>query len=295
MWVSELHKKGRVKSPVVETTPFVFNNKLYRLDNWQKYWDIPPHQPGDCYLEDEVRIKDLEKDNIISIPLIGYTFGAAFVWDDKVYVFAGNHHSASEWRKITEIGMTCSNDLINWTEPKTVLTALDGESFFNFAVCRGKDSFVLLYETDDPKWPKFTFRYCISDDLVNWKLIPGAIYGKDKYVGGPALYYEGGYYYTLYLEDIGGAWETRITRSTDLIHWEDAPVDRPFVTYDPSIQNLPLMAPDICERNASDAELCYWQGKTIVFFTGGTQHVAGDLQLAEFSGTPRELLEHYFE
>jgi len=294
-WKCRLEKKGHLGSPLVEVTPFVFNDKLYRLDNWQKYWDIPPHNSGDHYREDEVRIIDVENDEIVSIPLKGYTFAVAFVWDGKVYIFAGNHHSASAWRHVTEICMIYSKDLVTWTEPKTVLKALAGEYFFNFAVCRGKDSFVLLYETDDTQWPTFTFRYCISDDLVNWKLIPGAIYGKDKYVGGPALYYEGGYYYTLYLEDIGGAWETRITRSTDLIHWENAPAGRPFLTYDPSIKNTPLRDPNICECNASDAELCYYHGKTIVYFTGGNQLVAGDLQRAEFDGTPRELLEHYFE
>lgn len=291
---NKLQKKGRLGSPVVETTPFVFNGRLYRLENWQKYWDIPPHNPGDYYLEDEVRIVDVDENRIISVPLKGYTFAIAFVWDEKVYIFAGNHHSASKWRHVTECSMICSSDLKTWTEPQVVLKALKGETFFNFAVCRGKDKFVLLYETDDPKWPKFTFRYCLSDDLINWQLIPDAVYGKDKYVGGPSLYYEGDYYYTLYLEDLGKAWETRITRSRDLINWEDAPVDRTFLPYDPSIKNLPFQEPDIGECNASDAELCYWQGKTIVYFTGGIQEVAGDLQLAEFDGTPRELLEHYF-
>ena len=106
-----------------------------------------------------------------------------------------------------------------------------------------------------------------------YTLIPDAIYGKEKYVGGPALYYEGDYYYTLYLEALAGAWETRITHSLDLIHWEDAPAGRPFVTYDPSINNTPLLPPEICECNASDAEICYWKGKTIVYFTGGNQHI----------------------
>ncbi len=294
-WECKLQKKGYLDSPLVEVTPFVFKDTLYRLENWQKFWELPPYNPGERYLEDEVRIRDVEKDEIVSIPLKGYTFSSAFVWNGKIYVFAGNHNTATQWRHVTEMVMTCTEDLVNWSEPKTVLKALEGEYFFNVAVCRGKDSFVLLYETNDAAWPGFTFRYCVSDDLTNWEIISDALYGKEKYAGGPSLYYEGEYYYTLYLQDLGSAWETRITRSRDLIHWEDAPVERPFVTFDSSVKNIRMLDSEICECNASDAELCYWKGKTIVYFTGSDQQIGGDLQVAEFDGTPRELLEHYFE
>ena len=40
--------------------------------------------------------------------------------------------------------------------------------------------------------------------------------------------------------------------------------------------------------------MVYWKGKTLVYFTGGDQHAAGDLQWAEFEGTPRELFERFF-
>jgi len=118
----------------------------------------------------------------------------------------------------------------------------------------------------------------------------------DKYVGGPALYFEGGWYYTLYLEALPNTeYETRITRSRDLKRWHDAPPDRPFLTFDRAKKNLPLRPPELHETNASDPELCYFKGKTIVYFTGSDQQVAGDLQRTEFDGTPRQLFERFFE
>jgi alpha-L-fucosidase len=39
----------------------------------------------------------------------------------------------------------------------------------------------------------------------------------------------------------------------------------------------------------------YWKGKTLVYFTGSDQQLAGDLQRAEFNGTPRELFEYFFK
>jgi hypothetical protein len=293
-WVHPLVKKGRLGSPLVEVTPFVFKGRLYRLENWQKQWEFPGSPEGSHFEEDEVRIRDMEADRVVSIALKGHGLGEAFVWKNRVYVFAGKWGTTKKWN-ITQIQMTSSDNLSEWTKPALVLTAEPQEKFFNVAVCRGKNKFVLLVESNDPAWPPFTFKYFVSDDLLHWQPIPDGIYGREKYVGGPALYYEGGFYYTLYLQNLGKSWETRITRSKDLRHWDDAPEERPFVPFDPSHRNLPLRPAEVAECNASDAELCYWKGKTIVYFTGSDQVIAGDLQWAEFAGTPRQLFEHFYE
>ena len=294
-WENPIVKQGRLGSPLVESSPFVFNDKLYLLENNQKFWDVKGAKPGDFFHEDEVRIKDVATGKIVSVALKNHGFGTVLTHNGRVYIFAGNYGKGKPWRQMTEITMTSSADLKKWTKPVTVFKANPTEFFYNTAVTRGKDKFILLYETNDPTWKPFTFRYLESDDLVNWKEIPGAVYGKDKYVGGPALYYEGGWYYTLYLENIKIGYETRITRSKDLINWEDAPTDRPFVTFDPMHRNIPLLNPGIAESNASDVELCYYNGKTILYFTGSDQTTAGDLQWATYDGTPAQLFSYFFE
>ncbi len=293
-WRNPLVKKGKLDSPLVEVTPFVFSGRLYLLENWQKQWEFPSAPDGSRSREDEVRIRDVKANRIVSIPLVGHGLGMAFVWKNRVYVFAGKWAVKKKWN-ITEIEMVSSTDLIHWTKPVVVLKAEPQEKFFNVSVCRGKDQFVLLVESNDPAWPAFTFKYFVSDDLLHWKRVPNALYGRDKYVGGPALYFENGTYYTLYLHALGsGRYETRITRSTDLVHWQDAPAGRPFVTFDSNNKVHSLRSATIHECNASDVELCLWQGKTLVYFTGGDQHYAGDLQWAEFAGTPAELFERFF-
>ncbi|WP_138478471.1 alpha-L-fucosidase [Dyadobacter bucti] len=293
-WTNPIVKQGRMGSPLVETSPFVFKDQLYVLENNQRFWDVKGAKPGDHFHDDEIRIREVKSGKLVSVPLKNHGFGTVLVHNNQVYVFAGSYGDGKPWRRMTEITMTSSSDLKNWTKPVTVLKAHEKEHFFNTAVCRGKDKFVLLYETDDPRWKAFTFRYVESDDLVHWKGIPEAIYGKEKYVGGPALYYEGGWYYTLYLEDLKKGYETRITRSKDLVTWEDAPANRPFVTFDPSIRNIPLLDPGVPESNASDVELCYYGGQTILYFTGSDQTTAGDLQWATYKGTPKQLFEHFF-
>jgi alpha-L-fucosidase len=293
-WFNPIVKQGRFGSPLVETSPFVFKDRLYLLENNQRFWDVSGAKPGDLFHEDEVRIRDVVSKKIVSVPLLNHGFGTVLTWHGRVYVFAGDYGQDKPWRQMTEITMTSSDDLKNWTKPLTVLRAGPDEFFFNTATCRAKDKFVLLYETNDKSWPAFTFRYMESSDLMNWKEIPDAIYGKAKYVGGPALYYEEGWYYTLYLESLKKGYETRITRSKDLVHWVDAPEGRPFVTFDSSNRDIPLIKPEISENNASDVELCYYKGRVILYFTGSDQTTAGDLQWATYDGTMKQLFEYFF-
>jgi len=148
------------------------------------------------------------------VALRGHGLGVAFVWNNRVYVYASDWGQTEKKWGIKKVHMTWSDDLKTWSEPTIVLRANENERLFNVAVVRGKDQFIMLAETDDPTWPKFTFKYFTSKDLSHWSQVPGAFYGQNKYVGGPAIYFEGGNYYTLYLQSLGkGRYETCITRS----------------------------------------------------------------------------------
>lgn len=279
-----------------EVTPFVFKNRFYRLENVVRSKDFPKEKPQYRFHEDGFRIRDVEKDRIISVPLLNHYFATAFVWRDKVHVFCGDYGDDQPWWSIKRYVMITSTDLITWTSPRTVVEANPNENLFNNSVCHDGKRFLMLIETDDPQWVKFTFKFYESDDLKEWRLVDGALYGEDKYVGGPSLYFLDNYYYLLYVarkEDLGH--ETRITRSRDLLHWEDAPLDRPFLTFDPSHEVNPDDYPGVMERNASDAELCEWNGKTMIYFCGGNQAGCADLKEAVYNGKPADLLNAFFQ
>ena len=140
-WENPIIKQGYLGSPLVETSPFVLNDKLYLLENNQRFWDVKGAKPGDYFHDDEVRIRDLSTNEIISVPLKNHGFGTVLSWHGRAYVFAGNYGQGKPWRQITEITMTSSKDLKKWTKPKTVIRASGEEFFFNTSICRGKDSF----------------------------------------------------------------------------------------------------------------------------------------------------------
>lgn len=295
-WQHPLRKIGVLSGSLsVETVPFVFQGRLYRLENVPKAKEFPHEIPQYRFHEDEIRVRDVAENRVVSVVLHNHYFGSVFVWQERVYVFAGDYGTDQPWWHIRRIVMTSSDDLLHWTEPVTVIESERGEHLFNTAVCRGADGFVMLYETDDDRWPKFTFKYCTSPDLVHWTRVPEGIYGRDKYVGGPALYSANGWYYTLYLHALDGIYETRVTRSRDLVAWEDAPEDRPFLPVEPGFVPQSDLFPDVRELSASDAKLCEWQGRTLVYYFSGNQQGQGAVRLAEFDGGIGELLEGFYQ
>ena len=98
VWRHPIEKKGYLGSPLVEVTPFVFQDRLYRLENNQKFCDIPGASPGDRFNEDEVRIRDVATDEIVSVALRNHAFATALVWQGRMYVFAGDYGHDKPWR-----------------------------------------------------------------------------------------------------------------------------------------------------------------------------------------------------
>lgn len=295
-WKSPWTNKKVLPQPGGEMTPFIFRGRLYRVENVMNH-SLHPGKPVQYrFHEDFFRIRDVAEDRIVSVPLMNHYFASAFVYKDEVFIYAADYELDRPWWHCRRINVIKSKDLISWTPPTAAVEAIETESLFNNSVIWDGKRFVMLYETDDPVYtPKFTFKFAESDDLLHWRKIDGAIYGRDKYVGGPTLFFENGYYYTTYVNSLGdGCYDTRIARSKDLFTWEDAPADRPFLSPDYTRHTDPVNHPDVLEKNASDAELIEADGKVTVFWNGGNQMGVADSQEAEFTGTKRELFELFF-
>src|SRR5689334_1060159 len=105
-WKNPLVKKGYLNSPLVETTPFVFKDRLYLAENYQAFVDSASKALGADSEKDAIRIRDLETGRIVSVALKEHTFGTAFVWNDRVYVFAGKYVKGKPWRTAISVSMT---------------------------------------------------------------------------------------------------------------------------------------------------------------------------------------------
>lgn len=48
-WTHPLTHKRKLNSPLVEVTPFVFKERFYLLENWQKQWGFPGVPSSSAY------------------------------------------------------------------------------------------------------------------------------------------------------------------------------------------------------------------------------------------------------
>lgn len=294
-----LHQHKVVCGSTYETTPFIWKDRLYVVENFHRASQFPGKDVQHRFHEDGCYIRDVEQDLILSYPWLNHYFSTVNVFQDKLILVGGDYEFDRPWWHIRHLQMMTSDDLTTWSKPVTILEAEEGENLFNNAIVFDGEKYVLCYETDDPRFePKFTFRYAISHDLVHWEKLPEEyVYGVGKYVGAPGLYYVDGWYYQLYLGEtnfVFGHWSTRIARSRDLKNWEDAPLDRPVLKPDETRETDPVNNPGKFETNASDLELLEWNNKVYLWWNGGNQQGTGDSQSAYFNGSLKEYLEYFF-
>ncbi|MBQ6067228.1 MAG: hypothetical protein IJK89_10460 [Clostridia bacterium] len=287
-----IRKLGTIRCDMVETTPLVYRDTLYRFESVRPRSQNPanPHERSFFHFVD-VRT-DAE-----STPFgYGHHLGSAFAEKDFVAVTGVK----GTWGGDT-VTVFRSADLEHWDETDVTFPEM---RIFNTCLCKKDGRYVMLLESDEGV--PFTFRFAVSEDLARWTLLPEQyVFQKDRYAGGPAIYTlpDDPYYYVLYLEAYPGpCYANCIARSADLIHWEYSPLN-PVLMYGDEDRQIadPRLTAEERERvdralniNNSDAELCEYQGRTVIYYSWGCQCGIEFLAQAEFAGTPKELLPGFF-
>ncbi len=287
-------KIGTIDCDMVETTPIVFNGKLYRFEY------VRPDYESNKTARSYFRFIDVDSGDSTPSFAEGYHLGSAHVEGNTVYVYGVN-----EWGG-TIVKVFWSNDLKDWSSQ----TALDlpGWGIFNTSVCKGKEGkYVMAFEIDKPSEETghpFTMRFAESDDLIHWKLTnPECVFSKDRYTACPAIRFIKDYYYMIYLEARPGpTYEPHIVRSKDLISWESSPLN-PVIQFSPEDKIIanPNLSQKQRERivnatniNNSDVDLCEFNGKVIIYYSWGNQQGIEHLAYALYDGTLESFMLGFF-
>jgi len=300
-----IRRHGTIKANVVESTPIVFKDNLYRFEYMR------PHEcsylntknAGNPYPWSFFHFVDM-RNGVESEPFAkDHHLGCAYTDGGVMYAVGVE----GEWGTDT-VHVFSSEDLQNWEMCGEL--KLPGWKIFNTGVCKKDGVYTLLMEISEPKeeaGKAFTFRFATSHDMKNWTLTPSeCVFQKDRYAGGPAIYSVGdGYYYVLYLEMYPtNKFSNCIARSKDLIEWEYSPIN-PVMMYneheDKKIANPFLTVEEqhaIAEAqdtNNSDIELCEFNGRTIIYYSWGNQRGTEFLAEASYEGPMAEFLKAWFE
>jgi hypothetical protein len=286
-----IDRLGTIDCDLVETNPVVFHGRLYRFEYVRPGYAA--NDSGDSYF----RFIDWETGEPTPAFGAGHHLGCAFVEGDTAYVtcvdiWDGEHLLLFE-----------SKDLRSW-ERRPILH-LPGWGLFNTSLCRGADSYVLMFEVGRPAeiaGQRFTARFAASKDLRSWELTPEeCTYSKDRYTAPHCLRYLDGWYYNFYLEAHEG-YEQRVVRSRDLVRWEASPLN-PVMRHcddDKRIANHGLDASqrrriaDAENRNNSDIDMCQWQDRVVLTYSWGNQLGIEFLAAAEYQGSLDDFLRAWF-
>jgi beta-xylosidase len=177
---------------------------------------------------------------------------------------------------------------------------------YNTSVCRADDRFVMVFELGAPAelvGEPFTMFFAESKDLVNWTWIEDAVFGKEFYTGGPMVRYFDGYFYMFYLD---GSYEktfkTFVARSTDLKNWTISPKN-PVLSYDEDDRKLlgdfnlefTRHIANSVNINASDLDMCEYNGKLELIYSWGCQRGIEFLARAQSDLSEKEFCEYFFK
>jgi len=294
----EIKKLGVMDCDMVEASPVVFKNVLYRFEYVRPGY--APNNTGDSYF----RFINVKSGAATPAFAAGYDLGCAWVEGETMYVYGADHWGG------TRIQVFWSTDLTEW-KTETALELPKGWNVFNSSVCKGPDtghgSYVMAFEVGQPPevvGNAFTNFFAFSKDLIHWELAPlDCVFTKDRYSACPSIRWFDGYYYATYLESRPGpAWETWIVRSADLRSWELSPLN-PVMAASPEDKALhnPAFTPEqrdriakAVDRNNSDMDFCEHDGRVIISYSWGNQEGNEFLAEAVHEGSLESFLKGWF-
>ena len=284
-------KKGTIDVDLVETTPIVFKDKVYRFEYVRKgYWN---NQTGDSFF----RFVDHETGEATNSFAKGFHLGSAYSDGESVLVTAVDIWDGER------VFIFTSKDLENWES--WLAFELPDYGIFNTSLTMADNKYVLMYEIGKPKekaGERFTANFATSTDLKEWEILSSKFnYAKDRYTAPHCLRYLDGYYYNFYLEAHNG-YEMRVVRSKDLINWEpsqlnpvlraseeDKQIANPALNTE--LQTKIIKAENI---NNSDIDFCEFKGKLIINYSWGNQHGSEFLAEAVYKGTLEQFIKGWF-
>lgn len=288
-------------SPNGEMTPFVWKERLYRLELVD---------PSKGWRADEAKaaIRDVETGEFISVLADDSYFHSACVDGDTVYVTG-----VDKVRRDT-IRLYESRDLINW-ESRDLLTN-PGWIYFNSQLVHAEGEWTIIMESGAGVYPHlaedeaprkyvgtngWTMFFAKSPDMKNWRFLDyEKPFSRDEHTGGPCLKYSDGWYYLLGDCKIPRyVYTSYMYRTRDFETWYVGYYN-PIIMPSDEDRKISPNYKDITEEererlktafnvNNTDLDLCEWQGKTYINYLCGNQlgnywmcEAVCDMPLADF-------------
>lgn len=246
----------------MESTPIVWQGKIIHV--------VSNRQDGN-------QVEFYDGSTLIAVLLNGPHLLSAIVINNEVYVFGTNDNKT--------IYQVHSSDLITWSAPITVISEVPGRELYNSSVTTYPNGYIIAYETCEPNTKCFSARFAVSTDLINWTHV-GDIFKPKIYAACPMIRYHNGYFYVFYLE-FRGHFYTAVSRSRDLIHWDDS-----------GATVLSSLDGHNEGENNSDMDMVEFNGQVYINYAIGNQLSTKepwmDIRQAVYNGNQESFLQRFY-
>jgi hypothetical protein len=252
----------------MESTPVKFNGNILVVTTGRSHGE-------------QISVVNYQTKAVVATVPGELTLPSAIVGDDqKLYIFG---------KKNDGIYSTSTSDLSTWSAPQLVYQAPSGRKVYNSSVTKNSDKneYVIAVEFCDTGTVCFNVAFLKSPDLLKWSKVGGETRLK-YYTACPTLRYINGIYYMFILSRHGNHYSTMITRSSDLVNFEDS-------------KTMVLSAFDGGEeitKNASDMDLIELNGETLIFYSNLEQNVPAapgkGIRTATYGGSIESLVKRFF-
>jgi hypothetical protein len=274
---SGIEKQAVITGSAGETSPFVFGGELYFVSYGRGSVDLS---------QGFVKIQHYPDLDTVSTFPFPYGYGSVLVDNGVIHLFA-----SSESNPGNSIVTISSSDMVTWSAPQTVFTAQPDQTIYNTSPAKTATGYVLTFEThqdgSDHGW--FYDQFLTSPDLVSWTQTGGSYFkvGYDTETACPLIRYVDGYYYLFQTQDnhaaTGPRYTTQVTRSTDLVNFEDS-----------SITVLSSYPRTDEGNNNSDIDMIEYQGQLFITYGVGDQTTWGAMKWATYNGTLEQFVKAFF-
>lgn len=267
-----LHKRaGNWQLATYETAVVNFNGRLLAI-TFNRGWTATH---GDSFT-----VRDWQTGEALATQPWTGGLGSAIVVNGVIHIFG-----STDWG-------TNGNEIIHSvldanfvpSAPTVVLQTNSSYRVYNTDLCRDGAQYVMTFETTSGIY------FQTSPDLATWTGIQNGSIHQGQYCACPSIDYVNGWYLLTFLSHINGQYVTQVSRSQDLIHWQDFAGNAKYPPY------ICLIAPDGPGEgiNTSDVSMAECNGTVYGVYMVGDQATWANQRTFTYFGTMSQLMGEFY-
>jgi hypothetical protein len=271
--MSKIQKHSIITGAAGETTPILFNGKVYIFSFGRDSVDLS---------NGFVKIQKYPDLSTVSTFPLPYAYGSAMNDNGTLRIFASGESNPGN-----SIITISSTDLVTWTQPLVIFTAPDNQTIYNTSAAKTPNGYAITYEIHEEGNAAWFYQaFLQSTDAITWSKL-GTSYVRGIATSCAMLRFVDGYFYLFTTQTVGSGssvkFITYVTRSVDMVNFEDSSIPV-LVSKDDGSEG----------DNNSDMDSVEINGQLLIVYGVGDQVNWGAMKTATYAGSFSDFVKEFY-